>query len=1044
MAKRKKAAHKQAASEKTQYIAWLKDISIKDIPLVGGKNASLGEMYSHLSKKGVQIPNGFALTAHAYNKVIEENNLLKPMKVALANLDITDIAALRKAGKEVRELLLGATLPKEVEDAAIKAYEALAKKAKKKTISVAVRSSATAEDLPEASFAGQQETYLNVRGKRALLDAIKKCMASLFTDRAISYREKRGYDHLNIALSVTVQEMVHAHDGTSGVIFTLDTESGFQGVTLVTASYGLGEYVVKGRVIPDQFYIFKEGLRKGKKAIISRRLGTKQVKLVYGKKKDTMQQKVEKKDQRKFCISDDDVLTLAKWAEQIESYYGSPQDIEWAKDGKTGKLYILQSRPETVKTQTDHAVIKKYKLKKEGTQVLSGIAIGQKIGVGKVRVIEKPSDMKYFKQGEVLVTRITDPDWEPIMRLAAAIVTEQGGKTSHAAIVSRELGVPCIVGASQARKKLKTGRQVTVSCAKGDEGIIYKGILPFEVQTTQIEHIPKTNTKIMMNVGDPDHAFALSFLPNDGVGLARQEFIFSNFIRIHPLALLNYSKLKDKQAKKKIQEMTHGYKKKSDYCVDRLAEGMSRIAAAVYPKPVTLRLSDFKTNEYATLIGGKEFEPEEQNPMLGWRGASRYYSNEYKKAFELECKAIKKAREEYGLDNIIVMVPFCRTPEEGEEVLKTMKKFGLEQGKHGLQVYVMCEIPSNVILAEEFVKLFDGVSIGSNDLTQLTLGIDRDSPLVSHIYNENNPAVKKLIKEIIRVCHKHKKPVSICGQAPSDSPEFAEFLVQAGIDSMSLNPDSMLETYKRVAYVEKTVGKTGSRTNKRMLSMIGALAVMAAGFIGMGAGCGMPQATLDPVQDISPAMIREKAVEKALEQKLEEDKYKMVPLIENNFAQFSLEYPLGWSVQYWKGGLTLWSPDKSEHVSIYKQLIAPPIKPEFKQSITINTAAGTRFDGVLPHNGVSSTIIEIPRAEETTIAIEANTPRLDDILSTLTFTHDQTIITDRPLNHWDVREGRTCIQVITYAREEEESQCEAFGTPCEVPEGWEVCDEDNL
>ncbi|PJC52719.1 MAG: phosphoenolpyruvate synthase, partial [Candidatus Magasanikbacteria bacterium CG_4_9_14_0_2_um_filter_42_11] len=656
-------------------ILWFDEISITDIPLVGGKNASLGEMYSKLTKKGVTVPNGFAVTSKAYWEFLAHKDLKKKLKTTLKDLDVNDIKNLKKTGKAVRALLLGAPMPKEISTEVSRAYKELAKKTGHKKLSVAVRSSATAEDLPDASFAGQQETYLNVCGEQDVLDAVKKCIASLFTDRAMSYREGHGFDHLSIALSVTVQEMVRSDTGASGVMFTMDTESGFQGVSLVTSAYGLGEYVVQGKVVPDQFYVFKDGLQRGKKAVISRTLGSKQVKLIYGKTKGVKQARVSQKERNKFAITDNEVIQLATWGAQIEAHYKKPQDIEWAKDGETGKLYIVQARPETVKARSSHAVIENYELKQEGKVLLTGTAVGQKIGAGKVRVIEKREEMKSFKKGEILVTRITDPDWEPIMRIASAIVTEQGGKTSHAAIVSRELGVPCIVGAKGARKLLKNGSEVTVSCAKGDEGVVYKGILPFEVKRTELDNIPDTKTGIMMNVGDPDHAFALSFLPNDGIGLARQEFIFSNFIRIHPQALLQYNTLKDKVAKKKIREMTLGYKDKSEYCVSRLAEGIGRLGASMYPKPVILRLSDFKTNEYRTLIGGKEFEPEEQNPMIGWRGASRYYSDEYKEAFGLECKAIKRAREEWGLDNIIVMVPFCRTPEEGEKVLKTMESF---------------------------------------------------------------------------------------------------------------------------------------------------------------------------------------------------------------------------------------------------------------------------------------------------------------------------------------------------------------------------------
>jgi pyruvate,water dikinase len=847
---------------------------------------------------------------------------------------------------------------------------------------------------------------------------------------------------MHVALSVAVQEMVDASAGSSGVMFTLDTESGFRGVTLINASYGLGEYVVKGRVVPDQLYVFDEGVRKGKNAIISRTLGTKQVKLVYGKKTGTKQEKVKVKERNRFSISDEDVIALAKWGEIIEKHYKQPQDIEWVKDGKSGMLYIVQARPETVKTRSSHAVIEKYFLKKKGKELLRGVAIGERIGAGKVRVIENPKQMKSFKRGDVLVTRITDPDWEPIMRIASAIITEQGGKTSHAAIVSRELGVPCIVGATGARKALKTRKQVTVSCAEGDEGIVYSGILPFEVKKTELKDIPKTKTKIMMNVGDPDNAFALSFLPHNGVGLARQEFIFSNFIRIHPLALVHYSKLKNKTEKKKIREMTRGYKNKSDYCVDKLAEGIGRIATAMYPNDVVLRLSDFKTNEYAALIGGKEFEPKEGNPMLGWRGASRYYSDEYKQAFALECRAIKKVREEWGLQNVIVMVPFCRTPEEGKKVLETMESFGLKRGDEGLQVYVMCEIPSNVILAEDFAKLFDGFSIGSNDLTQLTLGVDRDSALVSHIYDENSPAVKRLISSVIDVAHKHKRHVGICGQAPSDYPKFTEFLVRAGIDSISLNPDTVVETKKRVAYVEKTVGKTGRKTHKTFLSLVAGLGILGAALIGLGAGCsGAPyRYTSDASveEGITPAMIREKATQKALEDRDALDAVRMATLSITDFASFEVQYPQSWDVRYWNGGVSMVDKETGEYVSIFRQVLGHPVDPDKRAPLSVDGRSAVRFADTSPKDESALSVVEIDLTDGSTLEINSNSDRFEDILQSFHFVDSD--IPDRPLTHWDVREGDVCIQMITYARESEADECRVFATPCDIPDGWEVCD----
>lgn len=981
-----------------QLVLWFEEIGIADVPIVGGKNASLGEMYRHLTKEGVAIPHGFAITAEAYRMFITANKLHEKMKRVLKDLVVTDVKALAVAGKKIRDMIVRSPFPAPLETAILTSYANLSAKSGQ---AVAVRSSATAEDLPDASFAGQQESYLNVRGDKELLKAVKLCIASLFTDRAISYREAQGYDHLSIALSVTVQQMVGSHTGSSGVMFTLDTESGFNGVVLINASYGLGEYVVKGRVTPDQFYIFKEGLAAGKPAIFSRILGSKDVKLVYRQKgAGTEQQPVPVSERNRFSLSDDDVLTLAKWGLLIEKYYKKPQDIEWAKDGATGKLYIVQARPETVKSRSQHSVIERYELKHKGPVLTTGIAIGQKIGAGSVRVIDNPKDMKHFKKGEVLVTRITDPDWEPVMRLASAIVTEQGGKTSHAAIVSRELGVPCIVGVRNARKVLKDGQQVTASCAEGEEGVIYRGILPFELKRTEIKAPEKTKTKIMMNVGDPDNAFALSYLPHDGVGLAREEFIFTNFIRIHPLALIHFDRLKDRAAKRKIADITRGYKDKSAYCVDKLAEGMARIAVAFYPHDVIIRFSDFKTNEYATLIGGKEFEPKEENPMLGWRGASRYYSQEYKEGFRLECEAMKKVRDEWGLTNVIPMVPFCRTPEEGEKVLATMSEFGLKRGQNNLQVYVMCEIPSNVILAEEFASLFDGFSIGSNDLTQLALGVDRDSALVSHVYSEKNQAVMTLIRDVIRVAHKHKKKIGICGQAPSDHPDFAEFLVREGIDSISLNPDTIVATRERIAYAEKTIGKRGEKTSPLSVSLVTAVAVLAGFMVALGAGCADTPAerawTTRPVSDISPAALRLKveekaaaerqAVEAAKTQALEESQSR---IRETTFGGgFAFQYPSRWTVEHAPSEIILRAPPgsavSSSVVRIYEDTKASTVADDAKQSVVVGGKGGLRYDARTADGDVVS-VIELKLGRWNTLHIEGTGPVFETIVASFAF-----------------------------------------------------------
>ncbi len=1019
-----------------------RDITIDDVPLVGGKNASLGEMYAKLTAEGVRVPNGFAVTANAYWLFLKETGLDKKIKQAIKGLDVTNVRQLARVGKTVRTLILKQTLPKEVEKAVRQAYAALAKEYKEPRLSVAVRSSATAEDLPGASFAGQQETYLNIRGEKDLLLAVKKCVASLFTDRALSYREAQGFDHLQVALSVGVQKMVRSDIGASGVMFTIDTESGFPGVVLINAAYGLGEYVVKGRVTPDQYYVFKEGVSQGKSAIISRTLGTKDAKLVYAKGgSGTKQAATTKTERNSFVLKDADVIALAKWGMRIEKHYGRAQDIEWAKDGDSGQLFIVQARPETVKAKSDTLVLESYELKQKGEILLRGVSVGQKIGAGHVRVIEHPSQMKSFQKGEVLVTRITDPDWEPIMRMASAIITEEGGKTSHAAIVSRELGVPAIVGARGARKVLKTSRPITVSCAEGDEGIIYAGVLPYEVKKTDVKPGVQTKTKIMMNVGDPDNAFTLRRLPSDGVGLAREEFIFTNFIRIHPLALVHYEKLQDKEAKKQIAEITRGYKKKTDYCVDKLAEGIGRIAAAFYPNDVIIRFSDFKTNEYATLLGGKEFEPKEENPMIGWRGASRYYSPEYKPGFALECEAIKKVRNEWGLTNVITMVPFCCTPEEGEKVLQTMGEFGLKRGENGLQVYVMCEIPSNVILAEDFARIFDGFSIGSNDLTQLTLGVDRDSALVSHVYNERNEAVKKLIREVIRVAKKNKKKIGICGQAPSDYPEFAEFLVREGIDSISLNPDTIVKTRERIAYVEKTLGKTGHKTNPTFLGAVAMVGLLAAAMIGLGAGCADPNLANDMPQviDVSPAMIREKIAAKEAKQDEVDDATGTlgkdpVQVKVSTFAQFSFSHPRGWQVEYWPGGMTMRDTKTKQFVSVFKQLVAHPAKGDAVTKLTVGGYNAVRYSDTSPKDGTPYHIVEID-LPNMFLEINATAPQLDAILETMQFLKES----ETSISQWDIREKRTCVQIATYAKPRSGGTCKLYPTPCDVPSGYEVC-----
>jgi len=804
--------------KKKAFILWFKDLTIDDVPLVGGKNASLGEMYRNLTKKGVMIPNGFAVTAHAYNYFLKYAKIEENIKKILSDLNTHNIRNLTERGRKVRELILNSDLPPELESEIIVAYKKLSKGYKTEETDVAVRSSATAEDLPDASFAGQQETYLNVKGEFKLLEDCKKCFASLFTNRAISYRVDKGFDHFDIALSIGVQKMVRSDLACSGVMFSIDTESGFKDAVLVTGAYGLGETIVQGSVNPDQFYVFKPTLKKGFKPILSKKLGEKQIKMIYshtGEKTSVRNVEVSEAYRNKFCIDDEEVLKLAKWAMIIEDHYSSkakkfkPMDMEWAKDGRTGELYIVQARPETVQSIRDVNVIEKYSLNQKGKVLIEGTSVGDKIGQGIAHVIMNVRDMEKFKKGEVLVTEMTDPDWEPIMKIASAIVTNRGGRTCHAAIIARELGIPCVVGTGLGTEKIKNGQKVTVSCAEGSTGLIYEGLLKINIKRTDLKKLDKPKTKIMMNLGNPEQAFEFSFLPNDGIGLARQEFVISSYIKVHPLALLHPEMIKDSETKNKIALATRGYndKKPEYFFVDKLAEGISTLAAAFYPKDVIVRLSDFKSNEYANLIGGKYFEPKEDNPMIGWRGASRYYSEKYKAAFVLECKALTKVRDEMGLTNVKIMVPFCRTVEEGKNVIDIMAKNGLKRGKNNLEVYVMCEIPSNVILADEFSKIFDGFSIGTNDLTQLTLGLDRDSELVSHIYNEMDPAVTSLVASVIKTAKKNKRKIGLCGDAPSSSVEFARFLVECGIDSMSLTPDAILKTYVTVAKEEKKLKK---------------------------------------------------------------------------------------------------------------------------------------------------------------------------------------------------------------------------------------------
>ena len=794
-----------------RWVRFFHEVGLEDVPLVGGKNASLGEMIRELSPLGVRVPEGFATTSEAYWHFLEHNGLKEAIARELGELDPEDPKALQRVSRRLRNLILKGEYPQDLREEILEAYRRLSEEAGEEEIPVAVRSSATAEDLPTASFAGQQESFLYVQGEEDLLLHVKRAMASLFTARAISYRAHMGFDHLKVALSVGVQRMVRADEAASGVIFTLDPDTGHRGFVYLTAIYGLGENIVQGRVTPDGYYVHKETFREGFRAVVYRRLGAKELTLAFDPREGRLKNRPTPLHLRnRFALRDEEVLLLADWALKIEDHYSrkrgspTPMDIEWAKDGPTGELFGLQARPETVHSQKT-PVLRVFRLLKRGEVLAEGLAVGEAIAAGRARILKDPKEMDRFQEGEVLVTETTNPDWEPIMKKAAAIVTERGGRTSHAAIVARELGVPAVVGAVGATRSVPEGEEVTVSCAEGERGVVYRGRLPFEVEEIRPETLPRTRTRILVNVGTPEEALRTSLLPTDGVGLLRMEFVFASHVRVHPLALTRFETL-PKEVRRQVEEVTEAYPDKRAYFVERLSEGIGLIAAAFYPRPVLLRFSDFKTNEYARLLGGHLFEPKEENPMLGWRGASRYYHPDYKEGFLLEVAAVKRVREEMGLKNLMVMVPFCRTPEEGEKVLEVMAEGGLRRGEGGLEVHVMAEIPSNVLEAEAFAEIFDGFSIGSNDLTQLALGLDRDSERVAHLFDERRETVKRLAAMLIEKAHAKGKKVGICGQAPSDYPEFAAFLVERGIDSLSLNPDALLRTVREVAEVERRLG----------------------------------------------------------------------------------------------------------------------------------------------------------------------------------------------------------------------------------------------
>ncbi len=803
----------------SKYIKWFRELSVKDVAEVGGKNANLGEMYSNLTSAGVKVPNGYAVTASAYKYVLDYNNLWDKLKEILDNMDINDVASLQKVGKSCRDLIQNATVPDDLRKEIINNFYEL-KKEYGENVSVAVRSSATAEDSPEASFAGQNETYLNIQDEDALIDSYKRCLASNFTDRSLHYKYDNGFDYLKVYLSVVVMKMVRSDLASAGVMFSLDTETGFKDVVFINAAWGLGENVVLGAVEPDSFYIHKPTFNKGYKAVLKRKLGHKNVKMIFTKEANISNMAYEytknvptnEKEMTQFSITDEDAIILGDYAIKIENHYSEkfgfhkPMDMEWAKDGLTGEIYIVQARPETVESRKKDNVLEIYSLKEKGKVLLTGRAVGTKIGAGKVHIINDISEMDTFKEGEVLVSDITTPDWEPIMKKASALITNKGGRTCHAAIVSRELGLPAVVGTQNATEVLKDGEEVTVSCAEGETGYVYEGILKYDVTKTDLSNLPETKTDIMMNLGNPDQAFSLASLPVDGIGLARMEFIINNYIKAHPMALLHPEKVDD-ETKKKLDELTVAYNSKEEFFVKTLSEGVATIASSVYPKPCVVRMSDFKSNEYASLLGGEFFEPKEDNPMIGFRGAARYAHPAYEEGFSLECKAMKRAREEMGFNNIILMIPFCRRVEEGKKVIETMAKYGLKKGENGLKIYVMCEIPNNVILIDEFSKIFDGFSIGSNDLTQLTLGVDRDSEIVAFDYDERDPGVEKMVEMAIDGAKRNNRHSGICGQAPSDYIEFAEFLVKKGIDSISLNPDSVLKTKQNIVELEKNLGK---------------------------------------------------------------------------------------------------------------------------------------------------------------------------------------------------------------------------------------------
>jgi pyruvate,water dikinase len=815
--------------KKYKYICFFNEIGVDDVALVGGKTSSLGEMYRKLTPQGVKVPNGFAITASAYRYILDKANAWDALHKSLEGIDENNMADLANRGKEARAIVYGSPIPDDLRREILQAYRTLQDEYGH-DLSVAVRSSATAEDLPDVSFAGQHESYLNIFGDELLIDSCKRCFASLFTDRAIHYRIDQGFDHFKVYLSIAVMKMVRSDLAASGVTFSLDTESGFRDVVFITGAYGLGENVVQGAVDPDEFYVFKPTLQQGYRKVLRRVLGNKEIKMVYregGTREATRNVPTPQADREHFCISDEEALILADYAVKVEKHYSQkaghalPMDMEWAKDGKDGQLYMVQARPETVISQRHINMLEEFVLQGTGEILATGHSVGEKIASGKAHNILDTDHLSEFKPGEVLVTDTTSPDWEPVMKTAAAIVTNRGGRTCHAAIVSRELGIPAVVGAENATTNIQSGEKVTVSCAEGDSGKVYKGEIPFVVNKTDLSALKKPNTRIMINLGNPELAFKTSFIPNDGIGLARMEFIINEYIRIHPMALVHLEKVTDTKERAAIGRITQGYQQPGAFFIERLSEGVGTIAAAFYPKPVVVRMSDFKSNEYASLLGGKYFEPSENNPMLGFRGASRYAHPAYVEGFALECAAMKRVRDEMGLTNVKLMIPFCRRVEEAARVIGKMAEFGLERGKNGLEIYVMCEIPNNVIQIDAFAEHFDGFSIGSNDLAQLVLGVDRDSAIVAFDYDERDAGVKEMIRLSVEGCKRNKRHSGFCGQAPSDYPEMAEYLVEIGIDSISLNPDAVLKTTLHVLEIEKSLGRKPRDENRKITNKKG-------------------------------------------------------------------------------------------------------------------------------------------------------------------------------------------------------------------------------